>query len=103
LGAGEAGVGIGELVAMVGCYMLKPVLTATGFQRLKVLVTYDDFFPTFALTFNSRPDTMALEKHGLSHEEAMGRCYFMDSKGLVCASRDNLQAGAHTRPLFGST
>lgn len=59
-GAGEAGVGIGELIAM------------------------------------------ALEKKGLSHEEAMRRCYFMDSKGLVCKSRDNLQphkvAFAHDVP-----
>ena len=46
LGAGEAGVGIGELVAM----------------ELE-------------------------KKKGLSHEEAMRRCYFMDSKGLVCKSR----------------
>ena len=32
LGAGEAGVGIGELVAMAGCCMLIPVLTAPGFS-----------------------------------------------------------------------
>jgi malate dehydrogenase (oxaloacetate-decarboxylating)(NADP+) len=45
-GAGEAGVGIGELVAM------------------------------------------CLEKRfGLTHEEAMRRCFFMDSKGLVTAAR----------------
>ena len=44
-GAGEAGVGIGELIAM------------------------------------------AMEKTGMSHKEAMERCYFMDSKGLVCKSR----------------
>ena len=57
-GAGEAGVGIGELIAM------------------------------------------ALEKKGLSHAEAMQRCYFMDSKGLVCKSRDNLQPHkARTRSL----
>eukprot|EP00227_Mantoniella_beaufortii_P016774 CAMPEP_0197588670 /NCGR_PEP_ID=MMETSP1326-20131121/9870_1 /TAXON_ID=1155430 /ORGANISM="Genus nov. species nov., Strain RCC2288" /LENGTH=506 /DNA_ID=CAMNT_0043153519 /DNA_START=81 /DNA_END=1601 /DNA_ORIENTATION=+ len=49
LGAGEAGVGIGELIAM------------------------------------------ALEKKGLPHKEAMGRCYFLDSKGLVCKSRTDLQ------------
>jgi malate dehydrogenase (oxaloacetate-decarboxylating)(NADP+) len=49
-GAGEAGVGIGELIAM------------------------------------------AMEKTGMSHKEAMERCYFMDSKGLVCKSRlDGLQ------------
>ena len=60
-GRGEAGVGIGELVAM------------------------------------------ALEKRGMSREEAMRRCYFMDSKGLVCASRENLQphkiAFAHDVPF----
>ena len=60
-GAGEAGVGIGELIAM------------------------------------------ALEKRGMSREEAMRRCYFMDSKGLVCASRENLQphkiAFAHDVPF----
>lgn len=44
-GAGEAGVGIGELIAM------------------------------------------ALEKRGMSHHDAMNRCYFMDSKGLVCKQR----------------
>ena len=44
-GAGEAGVGIGELIAM------------------------------------------ALEKRGMSHRDAMNRCYFMDSKGLVCKQR----------------
>ena len=49
-GAGEAGVGIGELIAM------------------------------------------AMEKTGMSHKEATERCYFMDSKGLVCKSRlDGLQ------------
>ena len=44
-GAGEAGVGIGELIAM------------------------------------------ALEKRGMSHHDAINRCYFMDSKGLVCKQR----------------
>jgi len=44
-GAGEAGVGIGELIAM------------------------------------------AMEKTGMTHKQAMERCYFMDSKGLVCKSR----------------
>ena len=49
-GAGEAGVGIGELIAM------------------------------------------AMEKTGMSHKDARERCYFMDSKGLVCKSRlDRLQ------------
>mmetsp|Transcript_6484 Transcript_6484/g.9940 ORF Transcript_6484/g.9940 Transcript_6484/m.9940 type:complete len:510 (-) Transcript_6484:359-1888(-) len=61
LGAGEAGVGIGELIAM------------------------------------------ALEKKGLSHADAMQRCYFMDSKGLVCKSRQDLQphkvAFAHDVPF----
>jgi malate dehydrogenase (oxaloacetate-decarboxylating)(NADP+) len=51
LGAGEAGVGIGELIAI------------------------------------------ALEmKHGMTRKEARKQCYFMDSKGLVCASRKNLQS-----------
>jgi len=50
LGAGEAGTGIGELIAI------------------------------------------ALEKrHGMSREEGRRRCFFMDSKGLVCAARDDLQ------------
>tara|TARA_B110000977_G_scaffold111436_2_gene144546 strand:+ start:12790 stop:14337 length:1548 start_codon:yes stop_codon:yes gene_type:complete len=54
LGAGEAGVGIGELVAM------------------------------------------CLEKKfGLTHEEAMKRCYFMDSKGLVTRAR--LEKGDFTK------
>jgi len=44
-GAGEAGVGIGELIAM------------------------------------------AMQKTGMSHQQALERCYFMDSKGLVCKSR----------------
>ena len=44
-GAGEAGVGIGELIAM------------------------------------------AMEKAGLSKRDAMRRCLFMDSKGLVCKAR----------------
>jgi len=60
MGAGEAGTGIGELIAM------------------------------------------ALEKGGLSHEDAMRRCHFLDSKGLVCKSRDQLQphkmAFAHDIP-----
>lgn len=32
----------------------------------------------------------ALERRGLSHEEAVSRCVFVDSKGLVVASRDDL-------------
>lgn len=55
-GAGEAGTGIGELIAF------------------------------------------ALEKrHGLSREQGRQRCFFMDSKGLVCASRRDLQP--HKRPF----
>lgn len=51
LGAGEAGTGIGELIAI------------------------------------------ALEmKHGMTREEGRKHCYFIDSKGLVCASRTNLQS-----------
>lgn len=50
LGAGEAGTGIGELIAQ------------------------------------------ALERHhGMTIEEARRHCYFMDSQGLVCKSRSNLQ------------
>lgn len=50
LGAGEAGTGIGELIAI------------------------------------------ALEhRHGLTREEGRQRCFFVDSKGLVCASRTDLQ------------
>ena len=30
---------------------------------------------------------MALEKRGMSHHDAINRCYFMDSKGLVCKQR----------------
>lgn len=51
LGAGEAGTGIGELIAS------------------------------------------ALEKrHGMTRQQGRQRCYYMDSKGLVCASRTNLQS-----------
>jgi malate dehydrogenase (oxaloacetate-decarboxylating)(NADP+) len=32
----------------------------------------------------------ALERRGLSHEEAVSRCIFVDSKGLVVANRDDL-------------
>lgn len=61
LGAGEAGTGIGELIAI------------------------------------------ALEKrHGMTREQARRHCLFMDSKGLVCASRTDLQphkvAFAHDVP-----
>ncbi|PRW57539.1 NADP malic enzyme [Chlorella sorokiniana] len=55
-GAGEAGTGIGELIAI------------------------------------------CLEHHhGMSREEGRRHCYFMDSKGLVCASRTDLQH--HKRPF----
>ena len=65
LGAGEAGTGIGELIAI------------------------------------------ALEKrHGMSRAEGRKRCFFVDSKGLVCASRTNLQhhklAFAHDVPQCAS-
>ncbi|WIA08394.1 hypothetical protein OEZ85_007833 [Tetradesmus obliquus] len=56
LGAGEAGTGIGELVA----------------QYLHL-------------------------RHGLSLEEGRQRCFFLDSKGLVCSSRSNLQH--HKQPF----
>ena len=61
LGAGEAGTGIGELIAI------------------------------------------ALEKRcGMTRDEGRRRCFFMDSKGLVCASRTDLQphkvAFAHDVP-----
>lgn len=50
LGAGEAGTGIAELIAI------------------------------------------ALEvRYGIERKEGRKKCFFMDSKGLVCASRDNLQ------------
>jgi malate dehydrogenase (oxaloacetate-decarboxylating)(NADP+) len=56
LGAGEAGTGIAELIAI------------------------------------------AVERgYGLSREEGRRRCYFVDSKGLVCAARTDLQP--HKRPF----
>jgi len=65
LGAGEAGTGIGELIAI------------------------------------------ALEiRHGMTKKEGRKQCYFIDSKGLICASRTNLQphklAFAHDVPHCGS-
>lgn len=56
LGAGEAGTGIGELVAL----------------------------------YLSR-------RHGMSLQQARRHCYFLDSKGLVCASRTDLQR--HKQPF----
>jgi malate dehydrogenase (oxaloacetate-decarboxylating)(NADP+) len=38
----------------------------------------------------------AMMDNGLSHSEAAGRCWFVDSKGLVVKSRDDLQE--HKRP-----
>lgn len=56
LGAGEAGTGIGELIA--------------------------EFLQT---------------RHGLSQQAAREHCFFLDSKGLVCASRTDLQH--HKKPF----
>lgn len=50
LGAGEAGIGIGQMIAT------------------------------------------AMQESGLSQEQAIRRCWFMDSKGLVCSSRSDLAA-----------
>jgi hypothetical protein len=72
----------------------KPVLKASGPKRSKL--KYDRLLSTFAFDFNLRRYATALAAHLELHDFVA--VLLFDRRAKAC-----MAAGAHTRPVFGST